>query len=427
MLKALLEKRAALIDKMNALVNGAEAEDRDLNDEEQAQFDGMKAEMTQLDARVARAETVHTLQSDAAAPRGAASRNINRQDVANAPGAAAPAAAREFESLGEFMVTVARNPSDQRLAAMFHERRADQRMDDGPSGGFAVPTQFVGEMLRVEQQEAMFRPRARVIPAGSPPDAAVTMPALDQDSTPDGSSVRGGVKVNWIGEGAAKPDTGAKLRQITLEPKEVAATLEVTDKLLRNWQAAGPVLQQLMREAVIAAEEDAFLNGNGVAKPLGIINAAATISVARGASGITYRNLTEMVSKLLMRGGAPMWTASQAELTVLMEIKDDEGNFIWQPNAREGIPGTLLGYPLMWNEFSPGKDQKGSLALANLSHYLIKDGSGPFVAASEHVKFTENKTVFKVFWNVDGQPWLTKPFKQEKGFQVSPFVILGAA
>jgi hypothetical protein len=47
------------------------------------------------------------------------------------------------------------------------------------------------------------------------------------------------------------------------------------------------------------------------------------------------------------------------------------------------------------------------------------------VAASEHVKFTENKTVFKIFWNVDGQPWLTAPFRQEGGYEVSPFVLLG--
>ncbi|WP_339873940.1 phage major capsid protein [uncultured Brevundimonas sp.] len=426
MLKALLEKRAALIDEMNALVNGAEADDRDLSDDEQAQFETLKAEHAAIEKRIARADDVSTLTATATQPRNS-TRNIAGADIANAPGAAAPAAAREFESLGEFMVTIARNRDDQRLAAMYHERKADQRMDDGPSGGFAVPTQFVGEMLRVEAQDAMFRPRARVIPAGSPPDAAVTMPALDQDTGATGTSARGGVKTTWIGEGAQKPKTDAKLRQITLEPKEVAATLEVTDKLLRNWQAAGPVLQGLMRDAVIAAEEDAFLNGNGIAKPMGLINAPATVTVSRGASGITYANLTAMLGKLLMRGGTPIWTASQSELTTLMRIKDDEGNFIWQPNAREGVPQTLLGYPLLWNEFSPLADAKGSLALANLSYYLIKDGSGPFVAASEHVKFEENKTVFKVFWNVDGQPWLTKPFKQEKGYEVSPFIVLGAA
>jgi HK97 family phage major capsid protein len=87
----------------------------------------------------------------------------------------------------------------------------------------------------------------------------------------------------------------------------------------------------------------------------------------------------------------------------------------------------LMGYPIMWHERSPALGTKGDLTLADLSNYLIKDGSGPFVASSEHVKFTSNKTVFKIFWNVDGQPWLTAPFTQEGGFVVSPFVTLGTA
>jgi HK97 family phage major capsid protein len=62
--------------------------------------------------------------------------------------------------------------------------------------------------------------------------------------------------------------------------------------------------------------------------------------------------------------------------------------------------------------------------LADWSYYLIKDGSGPFVAASEHVYFLNNKTVIKIFWNVDGTPWLNAPFTEENGYQVSPFVAL---
>ena len=62
--------------------------------------------------------------------------------------------------------------------------------------------------------------------------------------------------------------------------------------------------------------------------------------------------------------------------------------------------------------------------LIDFSHYLIKDGSGIFVSASEHALFTQNKTIIKAFWNVDGQPWLNGPIKGEDGEQYSPFVAL---
>ena len=59
-------------------------------------------------------------------------------------------------------------------------------------------------------------------------------------------------------------------------------------------------------------------------------------------------------------------------------------------------------------------------------NYLIKDGSGPFVSASEHVYFTSNKTVIKIFTNVDGKSWLNEPIPLEGSTAntVSPFVVL---
>ena len=62
-----------------------------------------------------------------------------------------------------------------------------------------------------------------------------------------------------------------RFREIRLEPNEVAAHVVVTDKLLRNSAAAGALVSSLLRKAIIAAEEDAFLSGNGAGQPLGII------------------------------------------------------------------------------------------------------------------------------------------------------------
>ena len=66
------------------------------------------------------------------------------------------------------------------------------------------------------------------------------------------------------------------------------------------------------------------------------------------------------------------------------------------------------------------------MSLVNLSYYLIKDGSGPAAASSEHILFLSNKVVFKVVWNVDGHPWLTEPLGLEGSTTntVSPFVVL---
>jgi HK97 family phage major capsid protein len=440
-LQAMREKRAKLVAQMRALIEAAEQENRDLTAEETTEYDGLEAQVTDLNASIKRREKLEATEAhlQQAAPAVAAG------NVPGAPGARPPGpeAAREFESIGEFLATVVRNPNDQRLATLYDENagapseggmRAEQRMDTGSAGGFAVPTQFRATLMEVSPQEARIRPRAMVIPAGTPPDSAITMPALNQDGTnPD--NVYGGVTVTWIGEGAAKPESDATLREIKLEPQEVAGHVVLTDKLLRNWAASSALIERLLRGAVISAEDFAFLSGNGIGKPLGLINSGAAYAVNRATSNqITRADMNSMTARILMRGGSPVWLASQSVLPQMQNLRNDigspptgDGALVWNPDLRDNAGNQLLGgYPILWNERSPQLGTKGDLVLTDLSHYLIKDGSGPFVAASPHVKFTENKTVVKIFWNVDGQPWLTAPFKQEGGYEVSPFVVLDA-
>ncbi|PSJ64499.1 phage major capsid protein [Kumtagia ephedrae] len=426
MLKQLREKRAKLVAEMRGIIEKAEAEDRDLSAEEQTAFDAAKASKEDLDKRIERLEAVEGDEAalNAIVPAVSRQANIQRQG--------GPEAAREFETLGEFMHAVRFRPSDQRLEFVEHnpaaidpatgDVRAEFRMDNDTSGGFMVPTQFRSTILRVQPQDALVRPRAQVIPAGSPPDASITMPALDQSGA-NPANMFGGMTFSWIEEGGDKPETDADLRGVTLTPHEIAGFVTVTDKLLRNWAASSTFIEGLMREGVNAAEDYAFLRGNGVTQPLGALNAGATKYINRAvANQVSYVDLVKMVAVLLMRGGTPVWSMSQSVLPQIAQMVDPEGHYIWQANAREGFAGNLLGYPVRWNNRAPALGTKGDVLLADWKYYLIKDGSGPFVAASEHVKFTSNKTVIKIFWNVDGAPWMHAPIKEENGYEVSPFV-----
>ena len=322
----------------------------------------------------------------------------------------------EIRNFGEFLQTVRYNPNDSKL-----ESRALQ-MGVGALGGFVVPEQFDSNIRMVDDNAAIFRPRCQVIPAGDPPDSAITIPALDQSGA---NGVYSGVNVTWIGEGDEKPETEPSFREIKLEPHEVAAHTVVTDKLLRNSAAAGALVMSLLRKAIIAAEEDAFYTGNGVGRPLGIIGHPASININRtGANAIVYADIVAMFARFKM-GGKGAWIVSQTVLPQLMTLVDAGGNLIWQPNAREGAPGTLMGMPVYINDQSPILGAQGDIALVDLNYYLIKDGSGISISMSEHPRFTRNQTIIKAFWNVDGQPWLNTPLLQRDGVStVSPFVVL---
>ena len=330
----------------------------------------------------------------------------------------------EFREFGDFLQTVRFSPNDPALKSkeVTNKEGRTLSMGVGALGGFIVPEQFDNNIRMMEDNAAIFRPLAQVIPAGDPPDSAITIPALDQSGA---NGVYAGVNVTWIGEGDLKPETEPNFREIRLEPHEVAAHTVVTDKLLRNAAAAGALVMSLLRKAIIAAEEDAFYTGNGVGRPLGIIGHPASINVGRAvAAQIAYADIVAMYSQFKM-GGRGAWIVSQTTLPQLMTLVDAGGRLIWQPNAREGAPGTLLGMPVYINDQSPILGVQGDIALVDLNYYLIKDGSGISISMSEHPRFTRNQTIIKAFWNVDGQPWLNTPLLQRDGLtQVSPFVVL---
>lgn len=426
-LQELREKRAKIVADMQSVIQAAEDEGRvELNEEEAELYASYESDLESTKTAITRKESLETEAQSLETPEPAktSSQGAGRP----MPG---PEAKREFESVGDFMGAVAKHYNgkgdDPRLTwdDSAGITAADQQMSDGASGGFLVPSQFRDTLMRVDPQQGIIEGRSNVMEVGSPPDASITMPALDQTGTsPD--NVYGGVSVDWIGEGDTKPETDAAFREVELQPHELAAHVPITDKLMRNAPAMSGQIETLMRNSLAAARERAYLQGDGVAKPLGIIPAGATYTVNRaGASEVSYLDLVSMVGRLHM-DGTPYWLITQSAYTEISTIQDPNGNYVWQPNAVEGSPGSLFGYPVFWHQRSPQLGNKGDVVLCTTNpYYMVKPGSGPFVAMGYiNNDFTQNRTRVKVFHNVDAKPWLTEPFAQESGYQVSPFVAL---
>lgn len=439
-LQELRQKHAGLCDQQQVIVGKAISEGRGMTDEEKAQFNDLQKQIDGLTETIKAAEVVQNRAADLDKPEdkvyrpipGDYSQNNKKLDDGG------------FANLGEFVHAVRFGDPNDRLAslptgqgqgggievpdafkAQLRPRvRNEWSMGVGQEGGFAVPTQFRPEMLMIQPEESIVRNRATVIPAGDPPDGTITMPAFSQGA--DG--VFGGVQVYWIGEGELKPETDGKLEEVSLTPREVAAHTVVTDKLLRNWVAANTFISALLQGARASAEDFAFLRGNGVAKPMGVLNAPGAVVVARAtANQVQYIDTVNMLAALLPESkGRAVYIASQSILTQLATLQDPNGNYIFiQGDATRGIPATLNGIPIRFTGKTPTLGNRGDLMLVDFTYYLIKDGSGPFIAASEHVLWRQNKTVVKIFWNVDGQGWVREPLTLEDGLtQVSPYVVL---
>ncbi|MCL6443921.1 MAG: phage major capsid protein [Alicyclobacillus sp.] len=445
-LNELLQARAEKIEQQRALLDAAESESRDFTPEEAQAFDALDAEIEALDAEIekirahqARQEKVRNRERGLDEPmnepfRGAFGLDTQKPKLDDGG----------FTNLGEFLDAVRFGDSKGRLDLLARSEgktggiavpeafrslilpsvRNEQSMGTGSEGGYAVPPQFRQTMLALQGESSIVRSRATVIPAGDPPDAQITMPALNQGA----NGAYGGVSVSWISEGAAVPDTGFSLLEVSLQPNEVAASVTLTNKLLRNWSAASALTAALLQAAAQKAEDVAFLSGDGTGKPAGVLSGAGAIAVNRAtANQISVDDINGMLAKLLPESQSnAVWVANQSTLPQLATLKDAVGNFIFvRGDITRGIPSTLYGMPIVFTGRTPALGNKGDLMLVDFSKYLIKDGSGPFVEASPHVQFQNNKTVIKITWNVDGKPWVTAPLTLDDGVSTaSPYVVL---
>lgn len=225
-LQELRQKLGNLCDQQQAIVDRALSEGRAITEEEQKLFDELQIQIDGLANTIKLAEETNArakeLEKAAGQPwrpngdpfvPGDYSQNNKKMDDAG------------FESLGEFIHAVRFGDPKGRLDSLPRGQgqgggievpdafkaqimpwrfKAEWRMDEGASGGFAVPTQFRDDMLMLRPEAAIVRQRATVIPAGDPPDTMITIPAFDQGA----KGVFGGVEVYWIGEGEEKPETG---------------------------------------------------------------------------------------------------------------------------------------------------------------------------------------------------------------------------
>lgn len=424
-LQFLLKRQAELKNSMKSMLTKAEAEGRLLSEEEETSFKSQKDELEKVKSQIALSGSVDL--EDSAEPAQASTSLVaaGKAQSQQYPGGASPK--KEFSSLDEFLGVVVSGRDDSRL--QWKEYSSEGRMDTGSKGGFMVPTQFRDQILTKDPAAALVRPLATVIPAGSPADAEIQIPALDQEPTAGGTQqVYGGVQVYKVEEGGTKTATDFNLRSITLKPYEVAAYIPLTDKLLRNWGAASSFASNLLRKAVSGFEDTQFFTGNGVGGPSGIILSGATIAIQRAvANQIALADIKKIYARFRGDESKARWVTSYGGFEQLLSITGDGGgatNIISVDQSTNTV--RIYGIPVVRHPRVPALGSIGDIGLYDFSEYLIKDGSGPIVEVGFATgQWEANKRSIKITYNVDGKHWMTKPYKDEANYQVSSSVVLG--
>ena len=155
--------------------------------------------------------------------------------------------------------------------------------------------------------------------------------------------------------------------------------VKVTEELL--YDNAFGLENYLIRQfskALANAEEEAFLNGDGTGKPLGIFaeEGGGEIGVtAASATDITTDEIINLVYALKRpyRKKAK-FIMNDATIAVIRKLKDENGQYLWQPSLQVGEPDRLLIYEVMTSAYVPTITAgKPVIAFGDFSYYNLGD------------------------------------------------------
>ena len=339
-----------------------------------------------------------------------------------------------FKDWGEYLHAVKQaakgGAADNRLMVFDDEAPRGRKVLSGASGGgnYIIPDQFATDVQAMIAEQGMVRSRANVIPTDR---RTFLLPVLDQtDNTANRPHWFGGLVFYWEDEAATITESDFQFKQAEVQVNELTgATLIANSTLADSPVGVGAMLEGPMGFGGGAAwmEDYAFLRGDGVGKPLGVVNAPATVAVTRGASGVTFANLVAMLEAFQGENG--LWVANRTLMSNLMTMTGPAGqpSYLWG-SAKDGVPTTLLGYPIVFTEKAPSADAKGDIGLYDFGYYAVLDRQAQSIDMDPSPKFLQNQTAFRLVHRVGGRPWLSSPITLQDGStQVSPFVALAAA
>ena len=238
------------------------------------------------------------------------------------------------------------------------EVKAKLTTQSDPDGGYLVPEEMSGTIDRVLGTVSIMRQLATVMPIGT----SVYKKLVNM----------GGAGSGWVGEEESRAETSTPpLRELLFTVMELYANPATTQTMLDDGiiDVAGWLADEVN---ITFAEQEgaAFLTGNGVKRPRGLLNydTVANASYAWGKIGFTVSGAAAAFAASspgdafidlyygLKQGYRQnsSWLMSDAVMAAGRKFKDGQGNYLWAPPTAPEAPSTVLGKRVVTDDNMPG-------------------------------------------------------------------------
>ena len=352
----LIEKRAKVWETAKNFVDTHEDKNGNLSAEDKETYSRMEAEIEELTNSIERQQRAERREQELSKP-------------VNSPITGKP---YKDEPQGEVKTGRA---SDEYKKAMLTALRSNFRqvsnvLQEGvdADGGYLVPQEYDHRLIDVLTEENIMRGIATKITTSGEHkiNIAATKPAAA-----------------WIEEGEALSFGDATFEQKILDAHKLHVAIKITEELL--YDNAFGLENYIITEfgkALANAEEDAFLNGDGIGKPTGIFDKTkGGESIGTLTAALKSDDILDLIYKLKRpyRKNAS-FIMNDATLAQIRKLKDNNGQYLWQPSYQANEPDKILGYNIRTSAFAP----TDAIAFGDYKYYNIGDrGSRSFKQLNE--------------------------------------------
>ena len=352
----LIEKRAKVWETAKNFVDTHEDKNGNLSAEDEETYSRMEDEIEELTNSIERQQRAERREQELSKP-------------VNSPITGKP---YKDEPQGEVKTGRA---SDEYKKAMLTALRSNFRqvsnvLQEGvdADGGYLVPEEYDHRLIDVLTEENIMRGIATKITTSGEHkiNIAATKPAAA-----------------WIEEGEALSFGDATFDQKILDAHKLHVAIKITEELL--YDNAFGLENYIITEfgkALANAEEDAFLNGDGVGKPTGIFDKTkGGESIGTLTAALKSDDILDLIYKLKRpyRKNAS-FIMNDATLAQIRKLKDNNGQYLWQPSYQANEPDKILGYNIRTSAFAP----TDAIAFGDYKYYNIGDrGSRSFKQLNE--------------------------------------------
>lgn len=302
--KQLIEKRNALIEEMEKMVEACETETRAFNEDENKRYEEITKELNDLDATLKAADELDEKRSY---------QPIEKPDETKDR---AELEERAFESYIRGTLDL--------------ETRADVNLTKSDNGA-VIPSSIANKIIeKVKEMSPLFAMATHYNVGGT-----LTIPSYDESTQK--------ITMAYATEFTAIDSTSGKFTSISLTGFLAGARSLVSKSLVNNSQFdLVPFVVRKMAEAAAYWIENQLINGT-TSKIEGLSKVAASVTAA-SATAVTADELIDLQETIpdVYQGGC-IWVMSKATRTAIRKLKDGQNNYLLNKDATSRWGYTLFG------------------------------------------------------------------------------------